>query len=133
MARARKPIEQKRRTGNPGKRPLPDGATLAAVPAIPLELEDLDSADSLARVLDEGVHWIALTDAPTVSLLREALEDYAVVRERGEFKLAIELRKQIAAILSSLGFDPAARSRLGLAEVKAQTKLEELRERQKRR
>jgi P27 family predicted phage terminase small subunit len=35
-------------------------------------------------------------------------------------------QKQLHAIGSALGFDPTARSRLGLAEVKRQSKLEEL-------
>ncbi len=133
MANPPKPIEQKRRTGNPGKRKLPDGSSLAAVPAIPAELVDLEPGESLDRVLAAGVHWIAATDSPVVGLLREAIEDYQKCRGLGDIKLAIELRKQIASLLSQLGFDPTARSRLGLAEVKAKTKLEELRERQSRR
>ena len=44
-----------------------------------------------------------------------------------------DLEKQIFDLLSALGFNPAARSRLGLAEVKAQSKLEEIRERQAKR
>jgi phage terminase small subunit len=39
-----------------------------------------------------------------------------------------DLDKQIISQLSLLGFDPAARSRLGLAEVKAQSTLEKLRQ-----
>jgi phage terminase small subunit len=42
-----------------------------------------------------------------------------------------DLDKQIIGLLSNLGFDPAARARLGLAEVKTKTKLEALREKQK--
>jgi hypothetical protein len=37
-----------------------------------------------------------------------------------------ELNKEISEWLSMLGFDPAARSRLGLAEVKAQSVLEKM-------
>jgi hypothetical protein len=43
-----------------------------------------------------------------------------------------DLDRQIMPLLAALGFDPASRSRLGLAEVKAKSKLEELRERQAR-
>jgi len=38
------------------------------------------------------------------------------------------LDKQIVSLLSNLGFDPAARARLGLAEVKTKSVLEQLRE-----
>jgi hypothetical protein len=40
-----------------------------------------------------------------------------------------ELNKEISDWLSVLGFDPSARARLGLAEVKAMSKLEDLRAR----
>ena len=40
-----------------------------------------------------------------------------------------ELDKQIVSNLSLLGFTPSDRTRLGVAEVKAQSKLEELMER----
>lgn len=40
-----------------------------------------------------------------------------------------ELDKQIVSNLSLLGFTPSDRSRLGVAEVKAKSKLEELMER----
>jgi len=39
-----------------------------------------------------------------------------------------EIEKQIAANLSLLGFTPTDRSRLGLAEIKAKSKLQELME-----
>ena len=41
-----------------------------------------------------------------------------------------DLDRQLIPLLGELGFNPAARARLGLAEVKTQSKLEELRSRQ---
>ena len=126
-----KPTEQKRRTGNPGKRALPGGGQLAAVPAITPDATERTPEDALAEVLDAGVHWIASTDAPAVALLRDALDHLAELREdpKAEVRDLIALRKQVSDLLSQLGFDPTARARLGLAEVKAQSKLAELEER----
>lgn len=125
-----KPIEQKRRQGTYRKDRDPSHGNLAAVPAIPHELHDLEPVEAMDRVLADGVHWIAKTDAIKVSLLREALEDYAILRSAGaSAKDVREARTEVARLLGELGFDPTARARLGLAEVKAQSKLEELRAR----
>lgn len=118
-------IKRKRGTARPDR--SPNLGNLAAVPAVDAELTDLSTSDALARVLEAGVVWIASTDAPKVALLRESLEDYDRVRSAGDFKQAMALRKQIAGLMADLGFDPSARARLGLAEVKAESKMEELR------
>ena len=125
-----KPIEQKRKTGNPGRRPLPSVANIAAVPAITAELHDLSTGDAMSRVLEAGVSWIASTDSPKVALLREAIEDYELLRSGAPTPKDLrEARAEIGRLMSELGFDPTARARLGLAEVKAQSKLEEMRAR----
>lgn len=132
-----KPAEQKRRTGNPGGRALPAVASLAVVPAMDAAPE-LDAAATVAAVLAEGVHWIAQTDAPSVVMLKELLEERVMLRDqvmslpfcKDRSKALRDLDKAVSERLSALGFDPAARSRLGLAEVRAKSKLEELRERQ---
>jgi hypothetical protein len=129
-----KPIEQKRRTGNPGKRALPKAGTLAAVPAVAMEPDELDPATTFAAVLDDGRVWLARTDAVGLAILRESLEERAELRDvvlssgSADARKALrELDKQIVGHLSTLGFDPSARARLGLAEVKAATTLEKLR------
>jgi hypothetical protein len=134
-----KPTEEKRRLGNPGGRALtPAGAELAVVPPLPATLADQTPAEALEKVMQRGVHWLAETDGPAVALLRELLE------ERGELKAAIDagvgdrkalrdVDKQAIALLAQLGFDPASRSRLGLAEVKAASKLEGIRASQAKR
>jgi len=129
-----KPVEVKRRLGNPGKRALPGagGTALAAVPAIPPADHDLDVKTALERVLDAGVVWLAVTDTPTVCLLRETVEDYAAARALGgDWKQIEALRDRMSKLLSQLGFDPTARSRLGLAEVKATDHLEAILARRK--
>ena len=71
-------------------------------------------------------------------MLRDLLEEREVLRAGAmagsteDRKALREVDKQVISLLSELGFNPAARSRLGLAEVKAKSKLEELRERQAR-
>ena len=129
-----KPIEQKRKTGNPGKRALPKAGKLAAVPAVAPSPGDLDPAATFAQVVQDGRVWLASTDSVALALLRESLEERAELRalvvatQSAESRKALrELDKQIVGQLSALGFDPSARARLGLAEVKAATTLERLR------
>jgi len=98
------------------------------VPPIEAGDHELTVEQAMDRVLERGVHWIAASDAVAVALLREAVEDYAELRGMGAMaaKDVREARKQVMDLLSRLGFDPTARSALGLAEVKAQSKLEGL-------
>lgn len=128
-----KPIEQKRRTGNPGKRALPAATSLAAVPAIEVEPVELDAADTLSGVLEAGRAWLSASDTLAVVMLRESIEERTTLREivlatgsSDARKSLRDLDKQIILQLSSLGFDPAARTRLGVAEVKAQSTLQRM-------
>jgi hypothetical protein len=124
-----KPIEQKRRTGNPGKRALPAANQLAAVPVIPPASYERSVEQALDDVLAIGVPWLAATDAPLVSMLREAVEHYAEARDdpRSTPKELLDARAQLMRLMAELGFSPASRAELGLAEVKAQSTLEKLR------
>ena len=126
-----KPVEQKRRTGNPGKRALPDVRRLAVVPEIRYETWQLEPIEALEKILEVGVAWIAETDAPKVILLRKALENVRAAETAGTIRDRIEAMKQAASLMSELGFDPTSRARLGLAEVKAASTLEKLRASQK--
>lgn len=131
MANPPKPVEVKRRIGtyradrHGGQ---PQLAVVEPVGAVP----DFDPAGVFEQVLADGVHWLARTDAPTLAILRD------LMAERGELRVIAsgsmearralrELDKQILSTLSQLGFDPTSRARLGLAEVKAQSALEDLR------
>ena len=125
-----KPVELKKRQGTYRKDRDRSAGTLAPVPAIGSDMTALSPGVALDAVLTAGVHWIASTDAPKVALLRHALEDYERLRAAGASPKDIrEGRAEVAKLLSELGFDPTARAKLGLAEVKAQSKLEELRAR----
>ena len=138
--RPAKPIEQKRMLGNPGKRPLPTGAQI-----LPRATETPESNRPLLkygqqlwdRTWEAGVNWISSnTD---VELLLMTCE---MVDERWNLRIKVmqtddpamrkglrALDKQIVSNLSLMGFTPSDRSRLGVAEVKAKSKLEELMER----
>lgn len=111
-------------------------AAVEPVEALPHESAPLDVFDA---VMSQGVVWLGRTDAPALAMLRSLLEERGPLREsamNGSTEARSQLRvldKQIVSLLSDLGFNPAARSRLGLAEVKAKNKLEELRERQAKR
>lgn len=134
MSRPPLPVEHHRRVGRANGTKKANGSplpALTAVPALPVDLKDLDPLSIMRRMMDEGAHWLAESDATAVSMLREALEERQGIRERvmagsGERKELRELDKQIISQLSALGFDPTARSRLGVAEVKRASALDEL-------
>jgi DNA modification methylase len=138
--RPSKPIEQKRLLGNPGKRAMPSNtlalpmATETPVPSRPLLKYGQQLWD---KVWDAGVNWISPnTD---IELLLMTCE---MVDERWNLRIKVmqtddttmrkglrDLDRQLVTNLSLMGFTPSDRSRLGVAEVKAQSKLEELMER----
>ena len=138
--RPSKPIEQKRLLGNPGKRAMPSNAQVLPMaigtpePSRPLLQYGQQMWD---KVWDAGVNWISPnTD---IELLLMTCE---MVDERWNLRIKVmqtddttmrkglrDLDRQLVTNLSLMGFTPSDRSRLGVAEVKAQSKLEELMER----
>lgn len=136
-----KPIELHRKAGT--YRPARHASTTTAAEVAPIDPGTPaltgTPADALAAVLADGVSWLARTDAVALALLRSMLEERQPLTEQAaagstEARRALRaLDAQVIALLAALGFDPASRGRLGLAEVKARGKLEELRERQARR
>lgn len=134
--RPRKPTEVKKRQGTYRPDRDPSAGNLAVVPALPVEAHDLTPADALERVLEQGAYWIAESDGPAVALLREALEDYAALRGTPGVppREVREAREQVMRMLGQMGFDPASRTKLGVAEVKMASgaaKLAELRKRKR--
>ena len=136
--RPAKPVEQKRHIGNPGRRPLPDsdGVMVLHSGRVPAP-EDLGAAGRAlwSKVFDEGEIWISpRLDLTVLERTCRAL-DRAVVLEQ-EFYADPTDRKIVMSInetdrliftgLGLLGFTPSDRAKLGLAEVKRQSKLEEL-------
>ena len=139
MGNPPKPTELKRKLGNPGRGKLPDPAQLMAIPGgyidpiRPLEWAGKQLWDS---VFKHGELWVSnRTDVHLLMLVCEQLdrrEDLkAKIEETGDwhmYKQLNDLERMIASNLGLLGFTPADRTRLGLAEVKARSKLEELRD-----
>ena len=128
------PTEVKKRRGTARGDRVPNLSNLAAVPAIMPEPVELDPVSALDYVLTAGQIWLAQTDTLALCMLREAIEERASLRtvviatQSSDARKALrDLEKQILSQMSTLGFDPSGRSRLGLAEVKSATKLEQLR------
>lgn len=138
--RPAKPLEQHKRTGtwNATRHGKKQGALIAAVEPVASEPYEHDAAQVFVEIMETGAPWFARTDAIRLAMLRESLEERArllpVAESSTEARRQLrDLNKEISEWLSMLGFDPAARSRLGLAEVKAASTLEKLRAQAERR
>jgi hypothetical protein len=134
-----KPNELKRKIGNPGKRPLPElrnvvalpMATQPPIPPRPLGSEGLKLWN---RIWDEGKSWISpASDLEMVILLCESMDERTQLRlqvlKGSDWRDRVALRSlesQIVSMLSSIGFDPISRSKLGVAEVQKQSALDQL-------
>ena len=141
MPNPAKPIEMKRKLGNPGKRAIPGEGTLVQIEGGFREpLRPLGEAgyQLWTEVFEVGGLWISQkTDTQLLQMVCELLDRREILREEfladpTERKVnmsLLETEKLIQSSLSLLGFTPSDRSRLGLAEVKAKSKLEELMER----
>lgn len=137
--RPRKPVELRRAEGNPGKRKLPDSdvAIIERVDGIPEPTRPLMKygMELWDRIWNTGAIWIS--DRTDIELLMMTCE---MIDERWNLRVRVmqtndakmrrglrELDKQIVSNLSLLGFTPADRARLGWAEVKTRSRLEEIR------
>ena len=141
--RPAKPTEIKRKLGNPGKRALPDTSVVqyleqsAVVPEPnrPLLKYGKEFWD---KVWGSGLSWISVnTDAELLLMTCELVDERWNLRVRvmqsndwRERRALRELDDRIIRNLSLLGFTPADRSKLGVAEVKAISKMEALKRRQ---
>jgi len=140
--RPAKPTEIKRKLGNPGRRPLPDTSVVQYLepivsvpdPARPLLKYGKEFWD---KVWGSGLSWIsANTDAEILLMTCELVDERWNLRVRvmqsndwRERRALRELDDRIIRNLSLLGFTPADRSKLGVAEVKAISKMEQLKRR----
>lgn len=149
MTRGRppKPLEQKRRTGrtpntDSGGRPLPRLAEVVILPqaeGMPDFPPDLDEAGKQLwrRLWQDGITWISpKTDLQAAEEACRAADDVAAARRRyrattdpKDAAALARLGKRLDEALAQLGFNPTARSRLGVAEVKRVSALEKLLER----
>ena len=137
--RPAKPIEQKRLLGNPGKRPLPDQSSITLIPMAESTPEPTRPLLKYGRELwnkvwDSGINWISPnTDTELLLMTCEMIDERWNLRVRvmqtndsKDRRGLRELDKAIVSNLSLLGFSPSDRSRLGIAEVKKMSKLEEI-------
>ena len=141
--RPTKPTEVKRKLGNPGGRALPDTDLVQYLPAV-LEVPEPPrpllkyGREFWDKVWGAGLTWIsANTDAELLLMTCELVDERWNLRikvmQSGEWRERRALREidsRIISNLSLLGFTPADRSRLGVAEVKAISKMEALKRRQ---
>jgi len=135
------PTERQRRLGNPGKRPLPkttDVLPLEAGPVSPLRPLGLDGRRLWDDVFGQGEIWVSgRTDSQLLQLVCEQIDRRALLMvalmdsptERSIHMSLNDVEKLISGNLSLLGFTPSDRSRLGVAEVRAYSKIDELRAR----
>jgi hypothetical protein len=139
------PIEIKRRRGrtadtDSGGRPLPRAAELVVlpqadgVPPVPFGIES-DGADLWRRIWQDGLTWISPEDGsgrlrggvPGVADdLATARRRYRATTDPKDAGAVVSLGKRLDDALSMLGFNPTARSRLGVAEVKRASALQNL-------
>ena len=134
-----KPLEQHKRTGtwNATRHGKRQGAAIAAVEPVASEPYEHDAAQVFEEIMATGSPWLARTDSIRLAMLRQSLEERArllpVAESSTEARKQLrDLNKEISEWLSLLGFDPTARARLGLAEVKAASTLEKLQAKRQR-
>ena len=142
MGRPPLPAEVKRRHGrtpttDSGGRPLPAVVTVLPMadktPEIPPEMDEA-GRDLWTRAWSDAITWLSPDSdmAEVVEACRLA-DDLAIARHRyratrepGDGRMVTALSKSLTEALSVLGFNPTARARLGVAEVKRVSALEEL-------
>jgi P27 family predicted phage terminase small subunit len=142
------PIERKRALGNPGKRALPKPGEIAIIGAVaepPVDLGE-KGLEAWNRILDTARAWTGATDfdllaayctkvdrhAEMVEQLSNSNNAFILFTDKGYayanplVGMISTIESEMVKMLSLLGLTPTDRSRLGLAEVKAQSTLEKL-------
>ncbi len=148
-----KPIERSRATARDSThkadgRPLPavrgEIIKTVVIPPAPVGLKDRGAVE-WEKIWTAGSAWLApQQDYPWVEMIARAWDEIEAYRSRVDadgliqtgsmgqviaHPLIAEIRRAEAVImkaLSTLGFSPSDRARLGLAEIKAQSKLQEM-------
>jgi len=143
----KKPVERQRKAGNPGHRPLPHPVAILPAPEGPPDPPEglSKSARGLwATIWSDGSAWLGPTDAILVRLLVEAVQERdelleqvsatgrtyrtktGMIRPHPLIAQVREIERAIVAMASLLGFTPTDRARLGIAEVKRVSHLQDL-------
>lgn len=120
-------------------RPLPEVANVTALPmadGVPDPPADLllDGQRLWNRAWGAAITWLSPdSDMETVEQACRLADDLASARRRyrattdpSDGRIVVQLSKSLSDALSALGFDPTSRSRLGVAEVKRASALEQL-------
>ena len=141
-----KPNEIKRLMGNPGGRPLPDLNTISHLPMAresPTPPESLKQSglDLWNRAWGVAITWLspvsdieAIKNSCHLADANEAARDrYMISTEPADAKAYVAINKAYTDSLTSLGFDPVSRSRLGVAEVRVATSIDKLLEKRENR
>jgi phage terminase small subunit len=141
-----KPNEIKRLMGNPGGRPLPDLNVITHLPMakeIPTPPENLNKSglDLWNRAWGIAITWLspvsdieAIKNASHLADANEAARDrYMISTEPADAKAYVAINRAYTDALTSLGFDPVSRSRLGVAEVRTATSIDKLLEKRQNR
>lgn len=138
MANPGKPAEEKRRIGSRNYKPADELIMLEKVSAMPVPLRRLgDSGLALwNRTWQMGQVWLsANTDIELLQMTCEQLDERDLLLEyvfentdncRFERSALRELDKSIRTNLSLMGFTPTDRMKLGVAEVKRMSIIEEM-------
>ena len=127
----------KRKLGDPGKRGLPDINETFSVNGGYVEPHaELGEAGMKLwdRVFSQGQTWVSHTDVEALMIVCKQLDRQVVMEAQlkadpSDFHVArqlLELEKAIMSGLGLMGFTVDARSRLGLAEIKAKSMYEQL-------
>jgi len=146
VGRPPKPVELKRLLGNPGQRALPD---LDNVTHLPMAKEIPPAPEGLGfqginlwdRAWGIAITWLSpdsdLEAIKNAAFLADASEaarkKYMSTLEANDGRAFVSINKAYTDSLTSLGFDPVSRSRLGVAEVRAATSIDRLLERRQNR
>ena len=137
QGRPARPIELKRKTGTLRADRLPSTSlqVLTNPDTQPEPPEHLQEAAQRLWGQLWGTHWISQrTDYQIVLMTCELLDEREQVRkaladnpDERQLRIALrEIEKQLVGQLGVMGFSPSDRSRLGLAEVKTTSKLQQL-------
>ena len=141
------PIEKKRQLGNPGKRALPDISSTHAIAPLSLPPDTLGPLGLAAwHEIHTAAPWLGESDRESLTLYCEKVErraemveklqntDFVLLTDKGYayanplVGMISTIETEMTKLLSLIGLTPADRSRLGLAEVKAASTLEKLRQ-----
>ena len=144
MPQPAKPIERKRKTGNPGKRALPAQVIVAEqVKEEPAPLRNLGPAGlaTWSRIWAAGAYWLSgKTDIQIVQMLCECEDERYLLRVRlweqndwHDRNALRALEASMMSIYSLLGFTPVDRGKMGFGEVRSGSVLDELRAKREQR